>query len=55
MLIAQNEITSGSKIDFDLCIVSAGACGIAMARTFDHSDLKVALVESGGFEYSARS
>jgi len=26
-----------------------------MARTFDRSDLRVALVESGGFEYSARS
>lgn len=37
-----------SQIDADLCIVGAGAAGIAIARTFIGSAISVCLVESGG-------
>ncbi len=53
MLINQNEIQEDSEFNFDLCIIGAGACGIAIARFFNNLKLNVALIESGGFEYSA--
>ena len=37
-----------TEIDVDVCIVGAGAAGIALARALSHSFPSVALVESGG-------
>lgn len=37
----------------DLCIVGGGAAGIAMARHFAGSKIRVALLESGGYKYNA--
>lgn len=38
--------------DFDVCIIGAGAAGIAMAMEFMESrDLRVCVLEGGGFEY----
>ena len=55
MLIHPNEIQPETEFDFDLCVIGAGACGIAVARTFNHRNVKVALIESGGFEYSSEA
>ncbi len=38
----------------DLCIVGAGAAGIALAREFIGSRCRVAVLESGGLRYSPR-
>ncbi|MCZ6643657.1 MAG: GMC family oxidoreductase [Gammaproteobacteria bacterium] len=55
MLIEHNSIEPDSEFEVDLCIIGAGACGITIARTFDNLNLKVALLESGGFEYSEKN
>lgn len=42
------SIEHDSVIAADLCVVGAGAAGIALAREFLHSSLQVVLIESGG-------
>jgi Choline dehydrogenase and related flavoproteins len=42
------EAAAPTELDADICIVGAGAAGIAMARTFIGSALRVCLLESGG-------
>ncbi len=41
------------RIETDICIIGAGAAGIALAREFIGSGRAVCLVESGGFEFDA--
>lgn len=48
LLIDFLEASAPSEWDADVCIVGAGAAGIAMARAFIGSSLRVCLVESGG-------
>lgn len=47
------EIPDGSLIRTGLCIVGAGAAGIAMARALRGSGHDVVVLESGGFDYDA--
>ncbi len=47
-LIDSRNLDSGSLIEGDLCIIGAGAAGIAMARRFIGRLEKVILLESGG-------
>ncbi len=51
MLRDGREIESGTTLDFDICILGAGAAGITLARALAKTGRKLALVESGGFEY----
>ena len=39
---------NGAEIDTDICVIGAGAAGIAIAREFLTSSVRVLLVESGG-------
>jgi choline dehydrogenase-like flavoprotein len=41
----------GLAYEADLCIIGAGAAGIAMATRFVATNIQVCLVESGGYEY----
>jgi len=41
----------GSKIETDLCIIGAGAAGIAIAHSLIATSLRVALVEAGGLKF----
>lgn len=50
MLIDARELNAGHLVEADLCIVGAGAVGIAMGLEFAGSKLKVAILESGGLE-----
>ena len=43
------------QIDADLCIIGAGAAGIALAREYIGSGLRVVLIESGDFKYRHRT
>jgi len=47
------EIAPETKLDFDLCIVGAGAAGITIAREFLNTDLRVCVLESGGLGIDA--
>ena len=47
------EIEPETKLDFDLCIVGAGAAGITIAREFLNTNLRVCVLESGGLGIDA--
>ncbi len=55
MFVDCRQLTDGSLIETDLCIVGAGAAGIALAREFAGHAAKVAVIESGGFEQEEES
>jgi choline dehydrogenase-like flavoprotein len=50
MIDDANLIEENARLDCDLCIVGAGAAGIAIALQFLRADLRVILLESGGIE-----
>jgi choline dehydrogenase-like flavoprotein len=45
------SLPNGTVLDADLCIVGAGASGITIARGLSGSNLKVLLLEGGGFDF----
>jgi choline dehydrogenase-like flavoprotein len=53
MIIDANEIERGGHMEADLCIVGAGAAGIALALQFEHRSEKVLVLESGGWRADA--
>jgi len=46
------QLEAGAEIRADVCIVGAGAAGIAIARELLGQQQRVALLTSGGFEYA---
>lgn len=48
MFIDINNLSNNSVITTDICIVGAGAAGIAIAKEFQDTNLSISLVESGG-------
>ena len=44
-------LENGAVLEGDLCIVGAGASGITIARELSNSNLKVLLLEGGGFDF----
>ncbi len=48
MFFDLRDLENNTQIDSDLCIVGAGAAGIALAREFSNTGVRVCLVESGG-------
>ena len=50
MFIDARAVSGGTVVESDLCIIGAGAAGIALAREFEHSGLRVCLLESGGLK-----
>ncbi len=55
MFIDARNLENGHTVEADLCIVGAGAVGIAMALEFDGSNKNVVVLESGGFEFDDRT
>lgn len=51
MLIDARTLPEGQAVDADLCIVGAGAAGIAMARELAGQGLRLVLLESGGLDF----
>lgn len=49
MIVDMQDLDSDSRIETDLCIVGAGAAGIAIAHALAGSGIRVCLLESGGF------
>ena len=52
MFIDGRTVSADEKLGADIAIVGAGAAGITLARALKESGLKIALIESGGFEWS---
>ena len=51
MFIDFRELDKQTTIDADVCIIGAGAAGISLAREFNNTQVKVCLLESGGFDF----
>lgn len=51
MIIDARSVPSGTVIDTDLCIIGAGAAGIALAREYLGASFRIALIESGGMDF----
>lgn len=51
MLIDARRVAAESTLDADLCIIGAGAAGIAIAREWLRERASVLLLEGGGFAY----
>ncbi len=50
MLRALNDVDQDATVEFDVCVVGAGAAGITLAHRLRSTNLRVALLEAGGFE-----
>jgi choline dehydrogenase-like flavoprotein len=50
MLIDARTIQNNTILETDICIIGAGAAGIALAREFTNLPFRVCLLESGGLE-----
>lgn len=55
MFIDAREIPDGKSIEADLCVIGAGAAGITIAREMIGTQLRVIVLESGGFEFDERT
>ena len=55
MLIDSRDLDRGQVIQSDLCIIGAGAAGIALARALRSTGVSIALLESGGLTYDERT
>jgi choline dehydrogenase-like flavoprotein len=51
MMEDARDLPDGATLDADVCIVGAGAAGIAMVLDFMGTDLRVLLLESGGLTF----
>lgn len=45
------DIPQDTVLEFDVCVIGAGAAGITIARDFSGEHMRVGLLESGGFHY----
>jgi choline dehydrogenase-like flavoprotein len=48
-------VADGAELECDLCVVGAGAAGITLARELAGDDLRVIVLESGGFRSDERT
>jgi choline dehydrogenase-like flavoprotein len=55
MLIDARDLAPRHHFDADICIVGAGAAGIAMARRLAKNGVQTLLIESGGFTQDVRT
>lgn len=55
MFFDARALPSEGILEADICIVGAGAAGIALAMEFQKTPLKVLVLESGGFDFEHRS
>lgn len=49
------KIPKNTTLNYDIAIIGGGAAGITIAREFSNTDLRIAVIESGGLEYDAGS
>lgn len=55
MFFDARQLDQEQIIEVDICIIGAGAAGITIAREFIGTSTKVALIESGGLAYDAKT
>ncbi len=55
MRLEATTISGGSRLQFDVCVVGAGPCGLALAEDLANAGWKVGVIESGADEPTAES
>lgn len=55
MIIDAQTFSANQTFEADICIVGAGVAGITIAREFIDTNIKVILLESGGFDFEHQS
>jgi choline dehydrogenase-like flavoprotein len=55
MILSARDMADGGTLNADICIVGAGAAGIAMALELMASKLEVLVLESGGFDFDPQT
>ncbi len=55
MFVDSRDLTAHTILESDVCIIGAGAAGIALAREFIGTSTQVIVLESGGFGYDQRT
>ncbi len=55
MIIESNNFNSGVELNYDICIIGAGAAGITIAKELRLDSHKICLLESGGLDYSRKT
>ncbi|MCA9998465.1 MAG: GMC family oxidoreductase, partial [Anaerolineales bacterium] len=55
MVIDARSMPNQEVVEADLCIIGGGAAGIAMAREFAQTAVRVVLLESGGFDFDTKT
>jgi choline dehydrogenase-like flavoprotein len=55
VILSAQDLPEGQDVQADICIVGAGAAGIAMALELIDCGLEVLLLESGGFQFDAKT
>lgn len=55
MFADARTVPTGTSLETDICIIGAGAAGITLAREYIGSEFRVAVLESGGFEYETET
>jgi len=53
MLIDARTLPQGFSVDVDVCIIGAGAGGITLARDLSGGNRKIAVLDSGNFNFEA--
>ncbi len=53
MFVESRSLPDGTIIESDICVIGAGAAGIAIAHALIGTGLRVALIESGGLEFES--
>ncbi len=53
MITDARELSEGTKLRCDLCIIGGGPAGVTLAHALRDSGLEVILLESGGIEFDA--
>ena len=48
-----SQVAAGDSLDFDLCIIGAGAAGITIANKLANAPFKICLLEGGGVDGDA--
>lgn len=52
MVIDAKTVPENQSVEADICIIGAGAAGIALAKAFSNTDRRVVILESGSFEFN---
>src|SRR4051812_7116273 len=55
MFADAREVTAETTLGADLCVIGAGAAGIAIARTLAGRSLRVLVLESGGEAFASQT